>query len=203
MFQRTLIGVLGLCLTLTVVTTASATSLTIDSITGRLLGATGVDVDGTLYDVQFLDGSCVTVFTGCNDPSDFAFTDPAAAEMAANALISQVLIDGAEGFFDYFPERTNGCSHTQACIVLIPTGLAGTVVSGPTVVNPFQSSDIPKYLSVFEHPADTDMATLTHTTWAKFTPSATPVPEPGSILLLGTGGAALLVKLRRRRKATE
>ena len=50
----------------------------------RLLGADNVDVNGTLFDVRFRDGTCGAVFTGCDNASeDFAFTDAASAEAAA------------------------------------------------------------------------------------------------------------------------
>src|SRR5690606_7201977 len=51
----------------------------------ELLGATGVAVDGALYDVLFVDGSCIALFDGCDAPTDFAFTAQAAAEAAAQA----------------------------------------------------------------------------------------------------------------------
>lgn len=46
---------------------------------GRLFGARNVNVNGTLYDVQFMDGNCISLFTlgpmagGCNEDADFAF----------------------------------------------------------------------------------------------------------------------------------
>ena len=38
-----------------------------------------MDVGGSLYDVEFLDGTCVDLFTGCDDLSGFTFTDQAFA----------------------------------------------------------------------------------------------------------------------------
>jgi len=38
---------------------------------GQLEGATGVDVGGTLYDVEFLDGTCVTLYMGCDSVDGF------------------------------------------------------------------------------------------------------------------------------------
>jgi hypothetical protein len=32
-------------------------------------GATGIDVGGVLYDVLFMDGSCNSLFAGCNSAS--------------------------------------------------------------------------------------------------------------------------------------
>ena len=43
------------------------------NLEGHLLGASNVNVAGTLYDVSFSDGSCQMLFSGCDDPSDFIF----------------------------------------------------------------------------------------------------------------------------------
>jgi hypothetical protein len=40
---------------------------------GQLAGATGVLVNGTSYDVEFVDGACTNLFGGCDSSSDFAF----------------------------------------------------------------------------------------------------------------------------------
>ncbi len=53
--------------------TANAVVLNVSD--GQFLGATGVDVGGTLYDVTFVDGTCITLFDGCNEIADFDFTD--------------------------------------------------------------------------------------------------------------------------------
>ena len=50
--------------------------------TGKLTGATGIDVSGTFYDVQFVEGKCNDLFTGCDQPGDFVFTTLAAADLA-------------------------------------------------------------------------------------------------------------------------
>lgn len=42
---------------------ASAVTLNVRA-DGQLMGATGVDVGGTLYDVEFKDGSCVGLVRG-------------------------------------------------------------------------------------------------------------------------------------------
>jgi hypothetical protein len=62
-------------------------------ISSRTLnGATGVRVGGTLYDVQFRDGACASVFGLPCQTSSFQFRfDPAAAAAAASrALLDEV-----------------------------------------------------------------------------------------------------------------
>jgi hypothetical protein len=76
---------------------------------GQLMGASGVDVGGTLYDVEFRDGTCIELFTGCDSAEDFVvFASEGEAGMAAQALLDQVLLDGPSGLFDGIPEFTNG-----------------------------------------------------------------------------------------------
>ena len=58
---------------------------------GRLFGALDVDVDGTNYDVQFNNDSCVNIFSGCDEASDFLFQTIGLANSASDALLSQVL----------------------------------------------------------------------------------------------------------------
>ncbi len=54
---------------------------------GLLIGATGLNVGGTLFDIRFLDGSCIDIFDGCDETSDFAFTDLNSAAAAATVLL--------------------------------------------------------------------------------------------------------------------
>ena len=77
---------------------------------GILTGATGVNVNGTLYDVTFVDGSCVSLFDGCDSVSDFDFSSADDAGDASQALLNQVFLDGPDGNFDSAPqELTFGC----------------------------------------------------------------------------------------------
>ena len=89
---------------------AEASAILIVDSNGILLGATGVTVDGAPYDVEFLDGTCVAVFSGCDVASDFQFQTQGAAGVAAQALLDQVLLDGPLGQFDSSPALTNDCS---------------------------------------------------------------------------------------------
>jgi len=81
---------------------------------GQLLGATGVIVDGNAYNVEFLDGTCIALYDGCNDVSDFTFQTEAAAVLASQALLDQVFVDSAD-LFDTDPTLTNGCTNAFVC----------------------------------------------------------------------------------------
>lgn len=74
-------------------------------ITGStgLLGADGINVSGTLYNVRFVEGTCSSVFSGCKD---FAF-DGAGTQKALQALIDQVYVQNYG--YDLYPTATNGC----------------------------------------------------------------------------------------------
>ena len=94
---------------------------TLNIVNGQLLGASGVDVDGTLYNVEFLDGTCIALFNGCDESTDFTFQSEATADAAGAALMDQVFLDSALGLFDSNPELTAGCSNTfPSCFVMTP-----------------------------------------------------------------------------------
>jgi hypothetical protein len=86
-----------------------------------LLGADNVEVNGSFYNVRFLDGTCVALFYGCNDATDFVFNTEQTATAAAVALLSQVFVDGDEGTFDTDPGLTWGCSRfSTTCLAYTP-----------------------------------------------------------------------------------
>ena len=107
--------------------TASAVALFTDA-DGILTGATGVDVGGSFYDVEFLDGTCIAVYSGCNELSDFTFQSQAAATLASQALLDSVFT----GLFDSNSMLTRGCTYNYNCQALTPFGFAG----------PFSSDDL-------------------------------------------------------------
>jgi hypothetical protein len=101
-----------------------AEATTLDVVGGQLMGASGVDIGGTLYNVEFVDGSCVDLFGGCDDLTDFAFSNLPSAALAAQALVSEVFVDGASGAFASDPSLTNGCfSSSVICVALTPWDL--------------------------------------------------------------------------------
>ncbi|HIF97852.1 MAG TPA: PEP-CTERM sorting domain-containing protein [Myxococcales bacterium] len=107
---------------------SGAQAATLNVIGGQLYGASGVDVGGTLYDVEFLDGSCITLFTGCDDASDFTFQSQAAALLASQALLDQVFFEGAT-LFDWLPASITGCLGAFSeggCWTYTPYQLDGT-----------------------------------------------------------------------------
>ncbi|MGB5104126.1 MAG: hypothetical protein WBO04_12550 [Steroidobacteraceae bacterium] len=115
----------------------AAPAMTLQVTGGVLTGATGVNVGGTLYDVEFVDGTCIALFDGCDSPADFAFGTAADAELASWALESQVLLNVAGvGDFDSNPWLTLGCvGSPNLRIVLTPFAVGSSGFGVATLYN--------------------------------------------------------------------
>lgn len=81
---------------------------------GQLRGAQNVEVQGVLYDVQFVDGSFLSVF---GDESNLDTTSRYMSNLFSQALNDQVLAGTA---FDLNPEDTFGCSDANLCRIITP-----------------------------------------------------------------------------------
>lgn len=158
---------------------------------GVVTGATGVNVAGSLYDVNFVDGTCASVFGTC-DSAHFAFTTDTSAVNASQALLDQVFV----GPFALFPQLTSGCSSFQTCAVITPYsvpadyGAAGYVfLNGPTIgfPNHAQTGFFNTTLDTSSDPTEV---------YAVFTAEAAAVPEPATwvMMLLGFAGIAMIMR---------
>ena len=179
--------------------TASAAVLQVSG--GELVGALGVNVNGTLYNVEFVEGTCAALFSGCDQPSDFAFTTQAQADAASQALLDQVLIDGPQGNFDTEPAMTFGCEpNTQAsyCSPLTPFTLMvnsdGSFAGSSEIFNqPTVSGDTITFGFL---PINFDTTSSPFLVYARFSASA--LPEPTTVGLLGIGLAGFALRRRKR-----
>jgi len=150
---------------------------------GILMGATGVNVGGTLYDVQFVDGTCAALFSGCDDVTDVAFQGPLGAIAAANALLNQVFNAGPH---DEQPALTNGCSgqlDRAGCHILTPGDNYGFGILPLASINMGgDNSDFISWHAPLGWPF-TDTTDTEYYTWAQWTPAQS-VPEPSTAFLL-------------------
>lgn len=180
--------ILGLLLSASCLFTVAnaALILNIDS-NGQLTGAQNVDVDGALYNVEFLDGTCIALFSGCDSRSDFTFTSSSAATAASNALFNSVFLDSALGLFDSNPALTAGCSIVNLCGAYTPYHVtANGRVSNNVAINTPGSDQT---LKAFP-PANWNSKDSGTTVYAKWN-LATSIPEPGTVMLLSLGIAGL------------
>jgi len=164
-----------------------------------LIAANDVDVGGTLYDVSFAEGSCFSLFNGCDELSDFQFTTEASATVAAQALLDQVFIDGVSGNFDSSPSLILGCE-VAVCVGYIPYGVASSSrFDHLAAVNVQPSSNITDQTTTGRRDIFLDSATTIQSnfnapgiTFAVF--EATTIPIPASILLFGSTLVGLITR---------
>lgn len=190
-------------------TSASATAaVQVVDNNGILTGATGIDVGGVSYDVEFLDGSCSALFTGCDEPSDFAFNNLAAAVIASQALRDQVFL----GTYDAQPALTRGCS-ANPCYsftpfeYLSPSPNNGAIALFASLENSETESNDGRFLLNGNGSIgiNNDLAAQPNFTFARFTVSgataAVPEPSTWAMMIMGFGATGFALR-RRRRTAT-
>jgi hypothetical protein len=193
---------------------AEASAILIVNGSGILLGATGVTVDGALYDVEFLDGTCVALFSGCDDASDFQFQTDGAATLAAQALLDQVFLDGPLGTFDSSPELVNGCSIDlqvgYVCFALVPWEVrpflsepavfAGTAENfGRSFHDGTDRDRVGAGTLGFTITDDLGNFPVVYARYRATLPPPQPVPEPATVALVGMGLVGMGLARRRRR----
>lgn len=168
---------------------------------GELTGALDVNVSGTLYDVEFVEGTCIVLFSGCDEPSDFTFTTMASGRDASFALLNQVFRDVPAGNFDSDPSLTFGCEPNPTadfCLAITPWGL--TTVAGfantDFAANALGPGGFAALATMF---VTEDTTAFPQWVYARWTPATVePVPEPGTVSLLALGVLGLRSHLRRR-----
>ncbi|MBJ20916.1 MAG: hypothetical protein CL933_16030 [Deltaproteobacteria bacterium] len=194
-------------LLISTLTASSAFAATLNVVGGQLMGASNVLVGGSLYDVQFLDGTCIDLYNGCDEVSDFTFQTQTSAILASQTLLDQVLLDGPEGAFYTVPDLTNGCE-IGPCYAFTPFSLivdphpinfslyqVGGVVASDGIL---ETSTPPSLPPAYPSPSPawdyTDYPWVTYALWS-------PVPEPSTALRLGLDLTAFAGKGRSRNRS--
>jgi PEP-CTERM motif len=155
---------------------------------GELTGATGVNVNGSLYDVRFVEGTCVSLFSGCNDVG-FTFHTSTDAVAASQALLDQVFLDSSSGNFGTQPSLTFGCENPGTCNVATPIFLGPFNLIEVGFASNTDATGDSAFVTRFEATRDTggsDSALV----WAVWTVSSS-VPEPATLALFGIALAGL------------
>lgn len=163
---------------------------------GILIGATGVSVGGTFYDVTFGDGLILDSVT--------AFTTATTALEASQALQDQVFIDNAQGQFNSNPALTNGCSSSNRCWVITPTAILRDANSNFVYAGIFYNfanpaSDLLNTNFVVRDENTSIYTDRTVARWSLSSNSAAAVPESKTYAMFLTGMGLLGFTLRRRK----
>ena len=172
---------------------------------GLLTGATGVHVAGTLYDVEFVDGTCEDIFSGCDALTDFVFMTEGGADAASQALLDFVLIDGPLGLFDSDPSLTVGLEgvtsgEDTSGLIITPYAPAFDDFMVRVIAASNDFTDSEDFLASGPFDSNFDSTDATHV-WARWTTPSS-VPEPGTLALLGLGLAGMSLCRRRKGKPT-
>jgi hypothetical protein len=177
-------------------TGSTAATLNID-VNGKLVGASGVNVGGTLYSVQFMEGTCISLFSGCDSTTDFTFQTQADAVGAVQSLLDQVFIDGLFGNFDSVPARTFGCVDLRVCSALTPFGV-GATVAGAVNGHPDYEVDGVEFVTISPASSTTFTSASVFAVWSE----APAIPEPTTTMLIFVVGLTVAARaVRKSRRA--
>lgn len=166
----------------------------------ELLGANGVIVNGLTYNVSFLDGSCASIYDGCDELSDFTFNSAADADAASQALIDQVF--NLSDIYDIFPHGTRGIEFTSYGEFYTPYGFSS--INRVSLDGMRNSSGANPDLQLCgiggcSLGLTEDITSFQQLAYAQWT-QVSPVPVPAAIWLFGTALMGL-VGFSKRRKA--
>lgn len=174
---------------------AAAVTLETDA-NGQLVGVSGLQVDTELFDVVFVDDSCINAFGGCNDAiSDFTFQTLDDATAASSALLDAL----ANSIFLDQPINIFGCSALEVCGITTPYSLsttqprvnAATLDIRATFQNGLDSTSFTSFLTA------ADLTDSPSSVYAAYTAVA-PVPLPAAAWLFVSALGLLGFRVKQR-----
>lgn len=188
---------------------------------GEVTGAKNVLVNGSLYDVEFKEGSCYALFDLCTNTTQFVFSTQAQAQAASAALLSQVFV----GVHDTDPTLLAVVPWYQTIVgAITPYAMGSGATSGRVLVTVAQNGADEIYDEVQDSQIGTTSSTFLGSAdfFAYWTASTTvpndpppgggggsggpggtggtggTVPEPGTLALVGASLLALRARGRHR-----
>ena len=190
---------------------------------GNLMSAQGINVGGSLYDVEFLDGTFEDLFPVSElrphavGAGYYVFPEPFETyedvQPFGQALLDQVFVDTASYAWDSDPTLVNGCENQFRCEMIIPisvSNLPSGSTGGVHVYNSATDTTVVSFQTqvgdfIVRSSVDTNYPTdqFNYRTFAKFTQQpVSPVPEAPNLALLAVGSLLLLGISKRNRANT-
>lgn len=162
-----------------------------------LIGADDILIANELYDVRFLTGSCVSLYSGCDSADDFLVNGIGASA----ALLDQVFnldLGGLYLLIDLDPSLTAGCEGT-GCLIYTPDSITGGGGALANIAEPYDpnggnSNNLGDEIKIGIARPNQELAAMA--VWSLAAPAA--VPAPPTIWLFATGLFGLLVVRRSK-----
>lgn len=171
---------------------------------GQLMGATDVNVGGTLWDVEFLDGSCNSLYDGC---SSFSFTTEDDAFVAAESLHSEVFMPWQDVSSTNGLGSPNGPFHIWTYWAFDITDYrcnpVGCIKAAVNVLweSPDFGGTTQGYGLAGDSSADSDQSV--HAVWSPAAASAVPLPAAAWLFISAIAGLAGAKRLSRSKGSVQ
>lgn len=148
---------------------------------GKLFSITNVAYENSVFNIDFVDGTCIEVFEGCDSEDDFPFPGVSGYQ-ASDFLLNELLTD-RNGLFDQSPYLINGCTDPNLCVIYTPIKLYNDGRILRASADNFSDESLDKVSGRISNRTH-DKTILVNATWAKWSETAVSVDEPSALILL-------------------